>query len=206
MCEIAENAPKSFETMNEEWRPVKGYEGIYEVSNLGRVRSLDRVSKFKTGRVVPIAGRVMKTGLHYKGYERLMLSDGSGREISKFVHRLVAEAFIPNPDGLPEVNHKDEDKTNNRPENLEWCSHIANSQHGSRGARIGAWHLENSPRRTAINQLTMDGEYIQTFPSQGQAAKAVNGSQGNIAMVLRGDRHYAYGYRWEYADQSRRPK
>ena len=206
MCEIAANAPKSFTTMEhtENWKPVKGFEGIYEVSDLGRVRSIDRVITDSRGRVVPIKGRIMKQNAHYKGYLRLLLSNGEEKEHGFFVHRLVAEAFIPNPGNLPEVNHKDENKANNRADNLEWCTHLANSQHGSRGARIGAWHLQNSPRRTPINQLTMDGQYIQTFPSQGEAARQVNGSQGTIAMALAGRRHSAYGFKWEYAE--RRPK
>lgn len=188
----------------ENWKPVKGYDGIYEVSDLGRVRSLDRVITLNTGRVVPITGRIMKPGKHYKGYLKLMLSNGSGRERCAFIHRLVAEAFIPNPSGLPEFNHKDEDKANNRADNLEWCNHETNSRHGTRGARIGAWHLQNSPRRTAVNQLTLDGQLLRTFPSQGQAARSVNGSQGTIAMALSGRRHSAYGYKWEYT--TRRPK
>jgi hypothetical protein len=208
MCEIAENAPKSFSSMEntENWKPVKGYEGIYEVSDLGRVRSIDRVVADSRGCVHPVKGRIMKTGLHYKGYVRLMLSNGQEREHGHFVHRLVAEAFIPNPDGLPEVNHKDENKANNRADNLEWCTHRANSQYGSRGARIGAWHLQNSPRRVAINQLTMDGQYIQTFPSQAEAARQVHGSQGTIASVVGRKKKSAYGYKWEYADCIRRPK
>lgn len=189
--------------MNEEWRPVKGFEGIYEVSNLGRVRGIDRKIVLKTGRVMPWKGRERKKVLDHRGYLRVMLSNGEKREHSRLVHRMVAEAFIPNPGNLPEVNHKDENKTNNRVDNLEWCTHRANSRYGSRGARIGAWHLQNSPRRTPINQLDMDGNYLQTFPSQGQAARQVNGSQGTIHMALSGRRKSAYGYRWEYA---RRPK
>ena len=206
MCEIAANAPKSFTTMEhtENWKPVKGFEGIYEVSDLGRVRSIDRIVVHKTGRAVPVKGRIMKTGLHYKGYVRLMLSNGGDREHSYFVHRLVAEAFVPNPGNLPEVNHKDENKANNRADNLEWCTHRANSQHGSRGARISAWHLQNSPKRVPINQLTMDGQYIQTFPSQAEAARQVHGSQGTISSVIGRKKKSAYGFKWEYAE--RRPK
>lgn len=206
MCEIAENAPESLKTMNEEWRPVKGFEGIYEVSNLGRVRSLDRVLTLRNGRTQPIKGRIMKLGLHYKGYVRLMLSNGGDREHSHFVHRLVAEAFIPNPGDLPEVNHKDQDKGNNRADNLEWCTHKENSRYGDRGARIGAWHLANSPRRVPINQLDMDGNYLRTFPSQAEAARQVHGSQGTISSVVGRKKKSAYGYKWEYADCIRRPK
>lgn len=208
MCEIAENAPKSFSSMEntENWKPVKGYEGIYEVSDLGRVRSIDRVRVFKTGRAVPLKGVLRKYCTDHRGYFRVMLSNWGKKEHSCLIHRLVAEAFIPNPDGLPEVNHKDENKANNRADNLEWCTHRANSRYGSRGARISAWHLQNSPRRVAINQLTMDGQYIQTFPSQAEAARQVHGSQGTIASVVGRKKKSAYGYKWEYADCIRRPK
>lgn len=113
-------------------KPVKGYEGYYEVDQFGRVFSVDRVISVEdNGRKYdkPIAGKQMKQTMHDKGYKVVSLTKG-GKTKNKFVHRLVAEAFLDNPDDLPMVNHKDEDKTNNFLENLEWCTASYNRTYG----------------------------------------------------------------------------
>lgn len=117
--------------------PVKGYEGYYEVDCLGRVYSLDRViSVNDKGRVYdkPISGKVMGQTVKSNGYKSVTLTK-DGKCKSFYVHRLVAEAFIPNPDNLPMVNHKDEDKTNNFAENLEWCTNEYNVNYGTGKSR-----------------------------------------------------------------------
>ena len=116
------------ETKGEEWRDIKGYEGLYQVSNFGRVKSLERVTHFRgKSRVEP--ERIMKV-THRSGYEVLILRKCNAR-VSKQVHRLVAEAFIPNPHNYPIVNHKDFIRTNNRVDNLEWCTQKHNVQWSS---------------------------------------------------------------------------
>jgi len=118
-------------------KPVKGYEGYYEVDCLGRVYSLDRViSVNDNGRVYdkPIAGKVMGQTVKSNGYKSVTLTK-DGKCKAFYVHRLVAEAFIPNPDNLPMVNHKDEDKTNNFAENLEWCTNEYNVNYGTGKSR-----------------------------------------------------------------------
>ena len=114
--------------MKEIWRPVKGYEGRYEVSNLGRVRSLNY--RMKPGRV-----QVLKPAKNSDGYLNVHLYAGDGGKSIK-VHRIVAAAFIPNPDNLPEINHKNEKKDDNRVENLEWCSRDENMRYGTISERI----------------------------------------------------------------------
>lgn len=115
---------------NEIWLPVKGYEEIYEVSNLGRVRSLDRIVKGCYGSIAHKKGKIIASGVGSAGYPVVSLQkDGKGKTVS--VHRLVAIAFLPNPNNLSEVNHKDEDKTNNRVDNLEWCGRIYNANYGT---------------------------------------------------------------------------
>ena len=105
----------------ENWKSVRGYEGLYEVSDMGRVRRGDRVLKpYQRKR---------------DGYMEVTLSKNNVPANIK-VHQLVARAFIPNPDNLPEVNHKDENKQNNTASNLEWCRHRVNCNHGSRNQRI----------------------------------------------------------------------
>lgn len=114
-------------------KPVKGYEGYYEVDQFGRVFGLDRIIKVNdNGRNYekPIAGKQLKQSMHNKGYKTVSLTK-DGKTKTLFVHRIVAEAFIPNVDNLPMVNHKDEDKTNNFVENLEWCTNDYNINYGT---------------------------------------------------------------------------
>ena len=113
--------------IGEIWKPVIGYYGLYEVSNFGRVKS---INYNKTGKE-----RLMKQVVNKQGYYQVTLHK-NGSMAAKKVHRLVAEAFIPNPNNLPCVNHKNEDKTDNRVENLEWCSIEYNNRYGMRGKKI----------------------------------------------------------------------
>ena len=107
----------------EEWRDIPNFEGYYQVSNIGNVRSVDRLVKCGKGMKLQ-KGKILKQYLNAYGYNQVMLCKGRPRLYR--VHRLVAETFIPNPSKLPQVNHKDENKTNNRVDNLEWCTCLYN--------------------------------------------------------------------------------
>ena len=111
----------------EEWKDIKGYEGYYQISNFGRVKSLPR----DVGSDRCKKESIMKTSLDKDGYENLVLRK-NGKQRHFRVNRLVAEAFLENPNNYPQVNHKDEDKTNNNVNNLEWCSAKYNVNYGSR--------------------------------------------------------------------------
>lgn len=121
--------------MMEEWRPVVGYEGLYEVSNTGQVRSCSRYYVNSLGKRFFLKGKILSLSDNGKGYLRTVLKKDN-KESTKYIHRLVAEAFISNVDGLPAVNHKDEDKTNNIVENLEWCDNDYNDNYGTRNKRV----------------------------------------------------------------------
>lgn len=157
--------------MDREWRPVFGYEGLYEVSEYGDVRSVTRVvpSRHKTR---TIAGQLIKRFVDKYGYYRVCLCAKNKRS-TKIVHRLVAEAFIQNPCNYPVVNHKDEDKTNNDYRNLEWCTVRYNTLYGNAMEKMA------SKRRKKIKAFK-DGDVI-LFASITEASRVLNVSHGNIS-------------------------
>ena len=184
-------------------KSVVGYEGYYEVDQFGRVFGLDRVVTVVDGNRTykkPLSGKQMKQSMHDKGYKTVSLTK-DGKTKMMFVHRIVAEAFLPNPDNLPMVNHKDEDKTNNFLENLEWCTAAYNNTYGNAiERRAKKLRGRESEKRVAVVGCTLDGKYEEWFSSIAEAAKIVNGSTSAISKVCKGERKMAYGYRWSYAD------
>lgn len=124
--------------IEEIWRPVEGYEGLYEVSSYGRVKSLDRYDRRKCFR----KGRILIQNNDGRGYMSVQLCV-NGKIKKYLVHRLVSQAFIPNPDVLPEVNHKDENPENNSVTNLEWCDRKYNVNYGTRKDKVRESQLKN---------------------------------------------------------------
>lgn len=165
--------------MKEEWRPVVGYEGLYEVSNLGRVKTFN-----------------------YKNHGTeafLALTDVDGyytvhicEEKHPKVHRLVAEAFIPNPDNLPEVNHKDENGHNNCVDNLEWCTSRYNNNYGTRNERIA------KALSKPVIQYTLDGKFIKEWASTREIGRQLGVYHSNIVSCCNGKRKQFNGYIWRY--------
>lgn len=175
---------------NEIWKPVVGYEGLYEVSNLGRVRSLDRYAKQPKGGLRLIKGRILNQYINRCGYLFVSLSkNGKVKKIT--IHRLVAQAFIPNPDNLPEVNHKDECKTNNRADNLEYCTRKYNLYYGTGNSRRA--DKQSKP----VLQFDLQGNFIKEWSSLIEAGR--NGfGQGNISLCCQGKQKFHKGFIWKY--------
>ena len=115
----------------EEWKDIEGYEGLYQVSSFGRIKSFDKTVICKNGRTFFMKGRIIRTRPNNRGYIMVGLHKNKKFKLC-LVHRLVAKAFIPNPDNLPQVNHKNENKNFNHASNLEWCDNWYNAHYGTR--------------------------------------------------------------------------
>ena len=183
----------------EVWKDIEGFEGYYKVSTHGRVLSVERdiVVRKKNGKeiTIHIPEKIRKQVLGTMGYYMLHLNK-DGQYKSCFVHRLVAEAFLPNPDNLLEVNHIDENKLNNAVWNLEWCDHLYNQNHGTAPKRIS-----ESKSKRRVEQLTLDGQHVAFYESRYAAARAFNRPKANIFFALSGRSQTAYGYIWRYVDE-----
>ena len=163
----------------EYWKPVVEYEGLYEVSNWGRVKSL------KFGKE-----RILKQGKYKYGYLYVVLSKNGILKAFK-VHRLVAEAFIDNPDNLPCVNHKDENKLNNNVDNLEWCTHEYNINYGTRTEKC------SKKLSKTVLQFTLDGQFVKEWPSAIECER--NGYDNtSISKCCRGKLKTHKGFIWKY--------
>ena len=173
--------------MSEEWRDVVGYEGLYQVSDQGRVKSLER--KDCLGRTVK--ERILKPGVVSSGYLMISLCTG-GKQKMFSVHRLVCQAFHENPDNKPQVNHINEDKADNRACNLEWCTCKQNLNHGSRNERAA------KARSKPVGQYTRYGDLVKVWPSAIEVQRQAGFSQGNVSAAARGKLKTAYGFIWKY--------
>lgn len=176
------------------WKPVKNYEGLYEVSNKGQVKRLEHVIVDKIGRKYHKKERIMKGSPTGNGYLKVDLQDNKGKRKPLKVHRIVAEAFVPNPDNKPQVNHKNEIKTDNHVENLEWITAKENLNYGTRNER--ARKAISKP----VAQYTKDGKLVKIWQSTREAGRELNISNGNISSVARGNQKTCGGFVWKYVE------
>lgn len=197
----------------EKWKDISGLEGEYQISNLGRVKSLSRevriVSHGKTEGTRTTREIIIRPDISKFGYAIVNIGGKNRR-----VHRLVAEAFIPNPDNLPQVNHKDENKTNNNVDNLEWCTARYNNTYN--GVRGRSWRTRWADPKSAlrVQMLRKNGAPVCQFESASEAQRCTGISLSSILRVCNGtpvkDKRKkkgfyiaknAGGYKWEYVNK-----
>ena len=172
---------------SEIWKDISGYEGLYQVSNMGKVRSLDRTIVYKNGQRHFYRGKILKPGKGANGYIYVKLGK-NGRDTG--VHRLVAEAFIPNPDSKPDVNHINGVKSDNRTSNLEWCTRAENMEHCKKV-------LQKQTGRAPIKIRCV--ETGETFSSLSEAAKKYTLNIPHLSEIItkKSSRKIAGGFHWE---------
>ena len=198
---------------NEIWKDVKGYEGYYQVSNMGRVKSMRVLKTPKNGKICRKNVFLSTKASHDKQYITVALCrDGEKKPIQ--VHRLVAEAFVPNPNSLPFVNHKDENPSNNCADNLEWCTHEYNLQYSME--RNKPYKTKRERPKNELLPLcayTLSGEFVGRFDSVWDAieklgieSKTPRCVRSNIRMCCKGKAKSAFGYTWRYDDGKEYPQ
>lgn len=173
------------------WKDVAGFEGLYQISNTGKIKSLSRF--------VPNSGRagmwykekILKNNFDHDGYPQIILHK-NGKAYTYKIHRLVALAFLENPNNLPCVNHIDENKLNNNYYNLEWCDVKYNNCYNNRQKRI------SQKQKIPVIQLKENGEFVARYDSATDAARLIKGTRDRIIRCCKNKiKHYRH-YIWKY--------
>ena len=175
----------------EQWKNIEGYEGIYLISSEGRIFSVQ-------------SNRTLKTSINNSGYGRVELFK-ERKMARRLMHRLVAQAFIPNPENFPIINHKDENPSNNRVENLEWCTHAYNTNYGNCIAKIkaNAVHKKGAENRQSktVYQFDLQGNFIKEFGGVHEASRQTGFDSKSIAKCGTGHLKTYGGYVWKYENK-----
>lgn len=188
--------------MNEVWKDIEGYEGLYQVSNLGCVKSLTRKVRCKNNKFRIIIGKILIPIQTKNGY--LFVNLWKNNKIKRvLVHRLVAETFIPNPENKPEVNHINGNKLNNYVDNLEWNTRSENTIHSYKiklreNQKKSISQNNKKMKSKIVYQYDLNGNLIKIFPSASEAARHYGYNQSAISECCRGLRKRIYGSIWKY--------
>ena len=172
-----------YDLYNEIWKDIKDYEGLYQVSNLGNVRN-KRTEKVLIGGIK-------------RGYREVIILKDTKRKY-KLVHRLVAEAFIPNAENHPQVNHIDGNKLNNKVNNLEWCTRSENMKHAYKIGLEKPLYAQNNPRAKKVKQYDLCKNFIKQYDGIKEASRINNLNPRDISKCCQGKRRQVGGYIWTY--------
>ena len=167
------------------WKNIEDYPD-YMISNLGRVKSLERIIIRCDNKIQTIKEKILKPSKDYKGYYNIILSNTKRKGFK--IHRLVAIAFLPNPNNLPQVNHRNEDKTDNRVENLEWCTNTYNINYGTRTEKT----------QKPVLQFTLDGEFIRKWDSAKDVERELGFNSSDLSKCCKGKKKSVGGFKWRY--------
>lgn len=181
--------------MEEVWKCIIGYEGKYQVSNLGNVRSLNYQGHGYVRNLVPKVNNRGRLWVELRGENGVK---------QMLIHRLVGESFIPNPNNLPEINHKDENPKNNCVDNLEWCTGLYNKlysivRHPERRTQRKHSQKYRNWNKVAIIQADKSGNEIRHWGNMREIANTLGYNQTSITECCEGKRHTAYGFKWQFA-------
>jgi hypothetical protein len=187
--------------MEEIWKDITGYEGLYQVSNLGRIKSLKRIAERKNSRCIKVGGIILKPSRSNIGY-LFVVPRKNGVPHTLYIHKLVANAFIPNPESKPQVNHINGVKTDNKVDNLEWCTQSENIKHsfktlGHKKHLIGKFSKEH-PKSKTVCQFDLAGRFIKEWDSINDASNELNIDCSSISKCCLKNRNKAGGYIWKY--------
>lgn len=187
---------------NEIWKDIKGYEGKYQVSNLGRVKSLSRMKYMGSSGYRLMPEKILKQA-NKRGYQTVVLCNDNEHKTTG-VHRLVALSFIPNPKNLPQVNHIDENKCNNNVDNLEWVTCKENINHGTSLIKR-AMSQRVSKANKKVYQYDMNGNLVGTYISTHDASRQTGFDRGAIGHCCNNDVGFRThkGYRWSYEKENK---
>lgn len=192
--------------MEEIWKNIKNYEGLYQVSNLGRIKRLSKEVNYKNNDTRTLKEKVLTPCISKKYYQVVLTKNH--KEKTYLLHRLVAEAFIPNPENKPEVNHINANVNDNSVNNLEWNTRLENMQHAvknnllnvKKGKKHYMYHKYGKEHRNSkeIIQLTIDNKIIKKWDSLADVERNLNIKASNICKCLKKERETAGNYKWKY--------
>lgn len=186
---------------NEVWKDIVGYEGLYQISNLGRVKSLKRKVYAGRNRMRWQYERILSNNkTNGNGYIVVSLNKES-KSKNKYVHRLVAEAFLENPNNYKYINHKDQNTFNNNANNLEFCTAQYNSTYRDAHIKRGLKFRNNLVNSKKVYQLDENENIIKEFPSMAEASRELGTNHTSIYACINGKQKHAFGYKWKYADE-----
>ena len=191
------------------WKDIKGYEGLYQISNKGNIKSLSRITGIKKYGIHRLKEKILKPIKCGKYYQIYLCKNNKAKAF--YVHRLVGENFIDNSNCYTDINHKDGNTHNNNVENLEWCTRSYNIKHSykvlNRKVNVNGFIEYREKHKRKVNQYDLDGNFIKQWNYIKEAENFLNiKSIGRISECCNNKRKSAFGYKWKYVENTTIPR